>query len=249
MALRDFQEQFGRAILDPAGSVPSTLGVDAASLWRMDIYRNNYFHGLLEQLHEAYPTVAKLLGHDAYGALVRQYLQRHPPQNVSLALMGENFADFLTSLSFSANGELICSAARLDRACLEALHAPDADVLPVASLQDLGEDLAAARFAWHPAARLVVSTEPLVTNWEGAQQGREVVSGAAEGALVTRPEGRVLVRALTPAGIHFGQKLQDSMTVMEAYDQALALDAAFDLTQCFGDCLSAGAFSAVDASS
>jgi len=245
MALRDFQAQFGRSILEPAQSVPATLGIAEQSLWRFDIYRNNYFHGLLEQLSQAYPMVAQLLGGKAFSALARQYLERYPPQSVSLALLGEDFVSYLDSLVFSANGELICSAARLDRACLEALHAADASTLPIESLQGLAEDLAGARFVWHPAARLVASTQPLVTNWEASQQGRDIVAGPGEGALVTRAQGGVRVRSLGLAGIQFGQSLMNSMTVMEAYDRALAIDESFDLTQCFSDFLSAGAFSAV----
>lgn len=245
MSLKDFQTQFDQAVLTPSQPVPESLGINERARWRFDIYRNNYFHGLTEQLNQAYPMVAQLLGGRTFAALVRQYLERHPPQRVSLALVGENFVDYLDSLSFSANGELICSAARLDRACLEALHAPDASVLPPESLQELGEELAGARFVSHPATRIVPSGQPLVANWESSRQGREVVFGSAEGALVTRPQGGVLVRALSLAGVAFGQSLMNAMTVMDAYDRALEIDAAFDLTRSFSDCLSAGAFSAV----
>ena len=83
--------------------------------------------------------VVQLLGQKAFAALVREYLEHHPTRNVSLAVVGENFANYISSLSFSANGELICATAKLDRSCLEALHVPDANALAPESLQDLGE--------------------------------------------------------------------------------------------------------------
>ena len=164
--------------------------------------------------------------------------------------------EFVNSLSFSANGELICGAAALDRARLEALHAPDAELLPAQSLQELGEALVDARFICHPATRIVAPAQALVTNWERLQQGagemavagNKIAQGPVQGALVTRPQGRVLVRGTTPASTQFGHSLQAGATVMAAYEQAVALDEAFDLTQCFSEFLEVGAFSGVEPS-
>ena len=134
----------------------------------------------------------------------------------------------------------------MDRAQLEALHAPDAELLPAQALQNLGEALADARFVCHPATRIVASTQALVSNWERLQQAPRaedgIAQGPAQGALVTRPQGRVRVRGLTPAGTQFGRSLLQGVTVMEAYEKAVAIDETFDLTHCFSELLEAGAF-------
>ena len=59
-----FQADFAAALTsrDPAAR-PKRLGCEAAERFR--IYRNNYYHGLSQQLAEAYPVMRRLVG-DAF---------------------------------------------------------------------------------------------------------------------------------------------------------------------------------------
>ena len=134
---------------------------------------------------------------------------------------------------------------RLDRACMEALHATDGEKLPVDLLQQLGESLVNARLTPHNATRIVPSTQALVSNWRTRKPGVASIEGPGEGALVTRAGGKVAVQALDPAATEFVQQLMNSATVLDSYDKAAEIDAKFDLSQCFAELLTAGAFSSV----
>lgn len=249
MDLSKLQAEFAQTIRDPKSAVPNSLGIPEQDVWRFNIYRNNYFHGLIEKLGEAYPMAAHLVGREAFAALAHHYLRQFPLHDVSLALVGNEFVPFLTTLSFPvsapANKELIGDAAALDRACLETLHAPEGAKLAAESLQHLGEALAEVRFVVHPATRIVPSRQALVMNWERYREGGEPVDGPAQGALVTRSGGKVMVRALSAAATLFGQCLMNSDPVMDSYERAVSVDDAFDPTQCFSDFLLAGAFSSI----
>ena len=250
LELTEFQEQFANAIHEPGSAVPASLGIADADVWRFSIYRNNYFHGLIDALTEAYPTVAHLLGEEPSAALMRQYLRDYRVRQVSLALVGEDFPSFLETIRFARNAEWIRDAAKLDRACLEALHAPDAATLAAESLQQHGDAVAQARLVMHSATRIVPSGVALVSVWQQCREGVDPVADDyrfPEGALVTRTAGRVVVQALSPAATQFGLCLMNSDTVMDSYERAVLVDAAFDLAGCFGELLLAGAFSSVGA--
>lgn len=245
MTLAKFQREFARAIREPTRSVAANLGIAQADTWRFNVYRNNYFHGLIGTLSDAYPLVAHLLGQAAFASLTHRFLREHPIREVSLAVAGDGFVDFVAQVSFATHEALIRDAARLDRACLQSLHAPDQPLLPAAALQQLGEALASARFEAHAATRLIASTQALVTNWRSRTADTGALDGPAEGALVTRVAGRIQVLALNPAATEFGRLVLNSTPVMDSYEKAQAMDEHFDLTRCFGDFLAAGAFCGV----
>jgi len=250
LELTEFQAEFARAIHEPASALPASLGIAEADAWRFSIYRNNYYHGLIDLLAEAYPTVVQLLGREPCAALLRQYLRDYRLREVSLALVGEDFPAFLEAIRFARNAEMIRDAAKLDRAYVEALHAPTAATLAAESLQQFGDAVAQARLVMHSATRIVPSTVALVSIWQQCRQGAEPVTddcAPAEGALVTRPAGKVVVQALSPAATQFALCLMNYETVMDSYERAVRVDDTFDLTRCFSELLLAGAFSAVSA--
>lgn len=237
-----FQNDFVAAVVDPSVEWDAALGIAQQDNWRFNIYRNNYFHGLIEQLAEAYPTVQSILGDDAFSVIAHRYLQYFPPKNVSLALFGEEFTHYLREISITKNDDLICDSALLDRAYLEALHAPDQVVIDPVVLSDLGDDLVGARFTPHGSLRIIESNISLVDTWKAYRKGIKVTNVTAQGALVTRPKSLVQVRGLSRAATQFGLGLMNNDTVADAYDKASDIDESFDITQVFSDFLLAGAF-------
>lgn len=247
--LQKFQSDFAEAIrADAPNATPGQVVVNHA--WRFSVYRNNFFHGLIEQLREAYPVVHQVLGGEGFTAVARGYLVHHPPATRSLALFGDAFPKYLALISLTKDDPLICDMARLERAWLEALHAADARPLNPESLTTLGDRLVEARFGPHPAARLLTSQISVVDHWRVRRSGTnpstpQNVGTGAQGALVTRPRQSVQVCPLSVPEAIFGRCLFEGVPVSEAVDQA-ARDDAFDITEAFRKFLAAGAFSTVE---
>lgn len=241
-----FQKDFAAAVgADDPEARPDGLSVDAS--WRFNVYRNNFFHGLIEQLKEAYPEVCRILGEDAFNTIARGFLIYHPPRTRSLALFGGEFPGYLAQISLTKDNALVCDMARLERAWLEALHAADEDILDPAGLAAIGENLTEARFAKHDAAAIVTSQIPLLDHWRVRRGGTPVQKGqnsgaGAQAALVTRPRLNVQIRLLTKTETTFGLQIFDGAPVSEAFDKAIDCDDAFDITEAFRTFLAAGAF-------
>ena len=244
--LEPFQADFAAALAsgNPA-ACPEALVGEAADRFR--IYRNNFYHGLSQQLAEAYPVVRRLVGDAFFFATARAFLEVYAPRNRSLTLFGEEFPGFLEDFPPAASLPYLPHVARLERAWLEALHAADAAPLaPTAALAGQDQALAEARFSVHPAARIVTSDYPLVDLWRANQPGvdpsQRSFEAVAQSALITRPQLRVMVRALTPAQATFGRSLFAGEDVVTAFERASQAGDRFDVTAAFRELLAAGAF-------
>ena len=244
-----FETDFAKSILsgDPDAR-PTILKGDAALRFRL--FRNNYYHGLGQQLAEAYPAVRGLMGDEFFFAMARLYLQAHPPKTRSLALFGSEFPAFLEEFPPAAALKCLPDVARLERFWLEALHAADAEPLDPASLTGLGEALATTRFIAHPATRILVSDSPIVDIWLSHRNGGEPDAKTGcetrqQTALVTRPGMSVEVRPLSPAQTIFATALLEGENTNSAYEKVFQLEENFDVQTAFRRLLSTGAFTRV----
>ncbi len=245
LSLQHFQADFAAALAsgNPAAR-PEALAGEAAERFR--IYRNNFYHGLSQQLAEAYPVVRRLVGDAFFFAAARAFLEVHAPRTRSLALFGGEFPGFLRGFPPAASLPYLPDVARLERAWLEALHATDAAPLAPAVLSELGHALNETRFVTHPAARIVSSDYPIVDLWLANQPeaapGSRSFEAIAQSALITRPQLHVEVRVLSPAQAAFGSSLFAGEDVVTAYERASQTDECFDVTAAFRELLVAGAF-------
>lgn len=243
--LQAFQTNFAAAL---AASDPTARpkGLDGEAVARFRIYRNNVHHGLGQQLAEAYPVVRRLVGDAFFLATAREYLAGHPPRTRSLALFGEAFPSFLDGFPRAASLPYLSDVARLERAWLEAMHAADAEPLAPAELSRLGPALAAARFAAHPATRIVTSDYPIVDIWRANQPEAEpaprAIAAVGQSALITRPRAQVEVRGLSQSQAAFARRLLSGDDVANALERASRSDESFDVTAAFRDLVAAGAF-------
>ncbi len=246
-----FQADFAAALAssDPAAH-PQGLDGEAADRFR--VYRNNFYHGVSQQLGEAYPVVRRLVGDAFFFAAARAFLDAHPPRTRSLALFGGEFPAFLEGLPRAASLPYLADVARLERSWLEALHAADAEPLAPAALTWLGEALAEVRFVAHPAARIVISDYPIVDLWRANQPEADAsprsFKAVAQSALLTRARLRVEMRALSPAQSAFARALIAGHAVAAAHETAVKRDAAFDVSAAFRELLAAGAFAQLELS-
>ena len=243
--LTGFQTDFAAALRagDPAAR---PQGLDAEAAARFRVYRNNLYHGLGQQLAEAYPVVRRLVGEAFFQATAREFLAGRPPRSRSLALFGEAFPDFLQTFPPAQSLPYLADVARLERARLEALHAADAAPLTPAELGRMGLAGAEAGFAAHPAARVVASDHPIVDLWRAnrpeAEPGPLTLAAVPQGALVTRPGFEVEVRALSRPQAEFARRLLSGDDLAAAFDAARRSDPDFDATAAFAELLAANTF-------
>lgn len=238
-----FQSAVATALLSPVGdAAPESL--DAEGQRRFRVYRNNVHHGLATALGDAYPVVRRLVGDAFFQAMARAFVTTTPPKTRSLALFGDGFPAFVESFPPAARVPYLTDVALLERAALEALHAADVAPLAPAALTTHDEAVAFARFVPHPAARLVVSTHPVVSIWRANQPGTEPPASLlqrAETALVTRPDDVVLVQNLEPAVGRFAAGILHGHTAAAALADALACDPGVDPVAAWQPLLAGGA--------
>jgi hypothetical protein len=162
---------------------------EEAARERLDVYASMYFFRLLEALESDLPSVAALLGADAFHNLVVDYLLAHPSTDPSLRHAGRRLPAFL--------GTHAASAARLDLADLARLDLARNDVFDAAHSPALdGQVLAATppeawprlRFRIAPAVRWLRLPDSVVPTWRALTDGTAPppAGGALAGCVIWR---------------------------------------------------------------
>lgn len=210
-SLARFQENFVRG-LTAAAPMPGLFATPAFA-----VYRNTWRKALVDALGDAYPVVAALIGPDAFQAIALQFIGKRAAPSPILANWGQGFADFIVAHDLNKDVPYLADVARLERLATEAHLSADANSLDPAQFIDFLEALGDDDVALHPAARFAWFETPAVTIWEAHQRPGQLDSFApdwvAEGALVTRPEGAVVITRidretyLLLAGIQAGDAL------------------------------------------
>ena len=239
-----YAAEFARGLLDPALPPPSGLSATAG----YDVYRNNVTVSLINALAEIYPAVKRITGATFFRAMARAHVRATPPTSPLLFDYGRAFPDFVEAYEYAQETPWLADVARIERAWLDAYHAPEAPLLSAPTLSAVpAEALPTARLIPHPATKIVRSALPAVSIFAANRQAGEVEAIAAgpEDALITRPGIDVLVRRLPPGGARFISHLVAGEPLVEAADAALAECDAFDLSVSLAGVLEAGAFSAL----
>lgn len=234
MPMAERQLDFGLALLDAKRPMPAGLvGPDGQpSPRRFDVYRNNVVAGLIGALADAYPVVLRLVGLEFFRAMAAAYVTRHPPQSPILLAYGAGFPRFLSSFPPVKSLPYLPDVARIERAWVEAYHAPDqppAEVTPLLSLPPA--ILGAVRVDLHPSLRLIASHFPALTIWQSNQPANTPVPvdlTIGETALILRPRQEVVLQKLTLGGTAFFAALHEGDTIMQAAGRGMAQDPTFD---------------------
>ncbi len=235
------------ALLDPDRDVPAGLvtwnGSDPAQ--RFAVYRNNVTVSLMEALADSFPVCQALVGELCFRDLARAFVRSQPPRAPVLAHYGHGFAEFVAASKLAASWPSLPDLARLEWACLEALHAADAAPIdPDILTSALGrpETLPSLRLALHPSFVTLGSPFAVVSLW-AAQQGDGASSvldpNTPEHAWILRRGRSVQVLPMSAGDCCFVQALQMGATLGEAAIAAegeaggdTGADTAFDLTRC-----------------
>ncbi|MBI1330955.1 MAG: DUF2063 domain-containing protein [Alphaproteobacteria bacterium] len=246
--LAERQGAFAGGLLDAARPIPSGLfGPDGqASLKRFSVYRNNVVVSLIEALEAAYPATVRLVGEEFFRAMARAYAVAHPPTSPIMLGYGDGFADFIAGFAPARDLPYLADVARIERAWLEAYHAPDAMPLTADTLAPVAQDVAGSLvFQMHPSLRIVRSRYPALTIWRMNVTDGEPVSvdleRGGEDVLIVRPDVEVEVRSLPPGGLEFVRTLAAGHCLEQATEHAIPIE-GFDLAANLAGLLGAGAF-------
>lgn len=238
ISVADRQADFARAILDPHRPTPPGLvGPDGQpSAKRFAVYRNNVIVGLIETLKAAYPVVHQLVGEEFFVAMARLYVVEQPPASPIMLDYGVGFPDFIAHFEPAAVLAYLPDVARLERAWVEAYHAPEASPLPASALANVPPgDVPALRIALHPSVRLIRSAFPVVDIWqanvENGQSEAIDLEAGADDALIARPEAEVEIRRLPAGAAFFMEALRAGSPIIEAMKRALSVYPGFDLAR------------------
>lgn len=237
MRLHDVQRDFATAILGKDGAqIAELIREDGLSgERRLQIYQNNTYSLLSDVLKNTFPAVCRLVGDEFFEYAARQYIRVDPPRQPCLHVYGAGLADFLAAFAPASSLPYLADVARLEWALNEAHYAPDASPLPIDALKALQlEDYADLRLRPHPSCRLLTSPFPVDRIWEMARPGGNTAEVPALDTgpawlLVNRIELDVQLTTLTDATYRFAELLMADQTVRIAYQEALAIDPAFDL--------------------
>jgi hypothetical protein len=167
---REAQRQMAlvRALWRDDAAVPTGLrALPRADVARgLDAYRANAGALAERALAAAYPTVAALVGDEAFSSLARHFWQVHAPQRGDVGTWGEALPAFIADSESLAPEPYLADVARLDWAVHAATRAADASAYP----PDLGvlaqSDPAALRLQLAPGAAVLTSRFPVATIWQ-----------------------------------------------------------------------------------
>ncbi|MBI2737113.1 MAG: putative DNA-binding domain-containing protein [Rhodospirillales bacterium] len=247
--LAERQRDFSAALLDAALPVPPGLvGPDGEpSVRRFAVYRNNVVASLTEALMAAFPAVCRIVGDEFFRAMARSYVRSDPPTSPILLDYGAGFPDFVATFEPAMTLPYLPDVARIERAWIEAYHAPEALALQVSDLADIEADrLAEIHLALHPSLRIVRSRLPALTIWRmnvaNGVPGPVDLAAGEEDTLVARPAAEVEVRSMPPGGAEFVTSLADGKSIAKAMKAAVTAAPRFDLSGNLAGLIGAGVF-------
>ena len=100
MRLREWQDGFAEALLDPDDNAPALsryvggpAGLSPAR--RIAIYRANVIGALSRALENSFPVCGRIVGARGFGALARAFATAHPAVHHDLGRYGTGFPEFL----------------------------------------------------------------------------------------------------------------------------------------------------------
>lgn len=236
--LANYQRDFVAAIDGKIGAPPLIA-----------VYRNTAIKGAIDALADNYPTVAAIVGEQAFAALALAFVEQYPPNTPVLAAYGAALPDWLESHEIGRALPYLSGVALIDRFQTESHLAAEAPTLAPAAVADLSAaQWSASRVAFQPATRFGWFTVPSPSIWLAhldAHPGEIAPSWIAEGILITRQEGAVAARRINAAQhrILFGLRIGE--TIGQAASATATLYPHANITSAFRDILASGALSAL----
>lgn len=252
--LADAQQSFSNALFDAnaeARALPLFKGDAELAEQRFALYRGNLSTTWDKTLAGAYPVLQALVGEEFFGGLSRAYGKAHPSEDGDLNQFGAHFAEFLKGFPPVAHYPYFPDMARLEWALHRAHYAPNIKAIVPADLAELWPDrLDDSCLYFHPACRLIASEWAVVTLWQAHQPNTELAFPSQmahnNAGLIVRPQWKADVMPLKAGAYAALAALQQGKTLGEAIDDALEIEAEFDLALHLKQWLEAAIFVAVE---
>ncbi|WP_233886338.1 HvfC/BufC N-terminal domain-containing protein [Paraburkholderia flagellata] len=247
----DYASSFAPGLTNPELATPegvvATHGKGVVN--RYNVYRNNVTVSLIDALAAIYPAVQRITGIDFFRAMARFHVRATPPTSPLLFDYGRDFPSFIETYEYASDMPWLADTARIERAWLDAYHAADSAPLEAEEFTSIDPgSLAKVRFVAHPAARIVRSRYPAIAIFAMNRADAPVTllrSSDAEDALVTRPNGDVIVSRLPAGGAAFLTALLKGVPLGGAVQAAFEEADTFDLSANLAAMIASGVFAAV----
>jgi len=213
----------------------------------LTLHRNTYRETLSEALAANFPAVVALIGPDGFEALALRFSIAWPPASPVLSEYGAAFPDFLASQAILGDIPYIGDVARLEWAWNQAFHAPDAMALTPQALGQALENGETVDLHFHPSARLLASSPPVLAIWRWARRSDPnsappTAAAGGEHLLVLRPADEVLVRALDVGAFALLTALQAGRPLETALTAAAQVSPDFSPEGSLGALVAMGTF-------
>ncbi len=185
--LRALQRSFQRAVMTAAD--PGSP--DRLVAGRLEVYAEAFFWRLHDVLAEQHEALRHIVGAAAFEALVRAYVQAHPPRGHDIGRAGDRLPGFL----LADDRPWLAELARLERLHLELFVAADARPLRMDDLRALApEQLPGMELRAVPALALLECAHDVATLWREPGAAVAPPARATTRLLVWRKQLAVLHR-------------------------------------------------------
>lgn len=246
------QAAFAEALLRTHFDVPQpvTATSEGARARRFGVYRNNVYASLTETVRARFPVVERLVGEEFFRAMVRVFIERHPPRSRALLEYGGDFPPFLEIFDPVAPYPYLPDVARLEWLRNVAYHAADKEPIGLGALAAVPpEQLSEVSFELHPSVQYLSSPYPAVSIWATNALDAEVrpigSNVAAETALIVRRGLEVRILPLMEGVSAFVGAHVEGCTFGAAVERASATAPDFELAQTLAFIFDAGAICAI----
>ncbi|MEA1672275.1 DNA-binding domain-containing protein [Nitrospirillum sp. BR 11163] len=215
------------------------------------LHRDNTLGGLAATLAGTFPVVQRLVGEACFIGLAQAYVRHQPPHEAPLLRYGAGFPAWLAGQDVARQLPYLADVARLEAAWTHAYHAAEATPVDTGALAALGDAVEETVWRLHPSHRFVASPWPVDRIWRANQPGSDDAAVDLDGdrdthLLVVRPAADVLLIRLSPSAFALLMALGAGLPLGSAWDNALALDAGFNLEHELTGLLAAQVFIGVE---
>jgi hypothetical protein len=186
---------------------------------RWHVYTCGYVTRIAEAMGADFGAIHRVLGPEAFRALVERYLAEHPPRSHDLGHAGDRLPEFLEGDPLVLDLPFLPDLARLERCVVRAFVAEDAPILTWAGLRALPSGrVANTLLVLHPSVAVVRSPWPIVDLWNSRHLEDEAIDIAVENrpcvALVHRHGFRVVCETVPSELASILEALQGCTTIL-----------------------------------
>lgn len=264
LPLSDIQQKFADALLSLNAldqAVPMlkvrAVGNQQVSDVELAQHRLAFYRGSLtaiwkQTLSNTFPVLLQLVGDEFFEQLARAYGRAHPSQSGNLNLFGAELASFVAGNEHCADYPYFVDVIRLEWLVHQTFYAKDSASIGLSEvLSHRGEAFSETRLQWNTNAHLFQSDWDAVSIWlahqEEAGEGIEINLEQPSYGVVTRPNWRVQVTALSQSEFLALQALKQSAAIGAALEIAVEQDPNFDIPAKLNQWFDIGLFSDIQA--